>query len=157
MHFKKNMSFLLMFLQYTFLFSLTSGQKNFRIFSQIFFFDLNFLFNHYEAKLCILFIVSGIYKKDAHFVLILFSTFLRSFRQYLTCLKTCLWNPGTYRLKIVRLSSAHFGLVMTVLKNFSKTVRRPIRFLICMRNLIVSNVYLMLGETYFGSLQLRLC
>ena len=30
----------------------------------------------------------------------------------LTCLKTCLWNPGTYRHKIVRLSSAQFGLVM---------------------------------------------
>ena len=30
----------------------------------------------------------------------------------LTCLETCLWNPGTYRHKIVRLSSAQFGLVM---------------------------------------------
>ena len=30
----------------------------------------------------------------------------------LTCLKTCLWNAGTYRHKIVRLSNAHFGLVM---------------------------------------------
>ena len=30
----------------------------------------------------------------------------------LTCLKTCIWNPGTYRHKIVRLSSAQFGLVM---------------------------------------------
>ena len=30
----------------------------------------------------------------------------------LTCLKTCLWNPGTYRHKIVRLSSAQFGLVI---------------------------------------------
>ena len=27
-------------------------------------------------------------------------------------LNTCLWNPGTYRHKIVRLSSAQFGLVM---------------------------------------------
>ena len=26
--------------------------------------------------------------------------------------KTCVWNPGTYRHKIVRLSSAYFGLVM---------------------------------------------
>ena len=29
-----------------------------------------------------------------------------------TNLKTCLWNPGTYRHKIVRLSIAQFGLVM---------------------------------------------
>ena len=29
-----------------------------------------------------------------------------------TCLNTCLWNPGTDRLKIVRLSSAQFGLAM---------------------------------------------
>ena len=28
------------------------------------------------------------------------------------CLNTCFWNPGTYRHKIVRLSSAQFGLVM---------------------------------------------
>ena len=30
----------------------------------------------------------------------------------LTFLKTCFWNPATYRPKIVRLSSAQFGLVM---------------------------------------------
>ena len=30
----------------------------------------------------------------------------------LTCLGTCLWNPGTYRHKFVRLSRAQFGLVM---------------------------------------------
>ena len=29
-----------------------------------------------------------------------------------TILKTCLWNPGTYRHKTVRLSSAQFDLVM---------------------------------------------
>ena len=29
-----------------------------------------------------------------------------------TCLKISLWNPGTYRHKIVLLSSAQFGLVM---------------------------------------------
>ena len=28
------------------------------------------------------------------------------------CLKFCLWNPGTYRHKTVRLTSAQFGLVM---------------------------------------------
>ena len=28
----------------------------------------------------------------------------------LTCLKICLWNPGTYRQNIERLSSAQFGL-----------------------------------------------
>ena len=30
-----------------------------------------------------------------------------------TCLKISFWNPGTYRHKIVRLSSAQFGLVMS--------------------------------------------
>ena len=35
----------------------------------------------------------------------------------LTCLKTCLWNPGTQRHKIVRLSSAQFGLVMKTVLN----------------------------------------
>ena len=29
-----------------------------------------------------------------------------------TSSKTCLWNPGTYRHKILRLSSEQFGLVM---------------------------------------------
>ena len=29
-----------------------------------------------------------------------------------TCLKFSFWNPGTYRHKIFRLSSAQFGLVM---------------------------------------------
>ena len=29
-----------------------------------------------------------------------------------TCLKICLWSPGTYRHKIVRLYGAQFGLVM---------------------------------------------
>ena len=28
----------------------------------------------------------------------------------LTSLKTCLWNPGSYKHKIKRLSSAQFGL-----------------------------------------------
>ena len=30
-----------------------------------------------------------------------------------TYFKTCLWNPGTYRYKIVLLSSEQFGLVMS--------------------------------------------
>ena len=30
----------------------------------------------------------------------------------LTCLKTRVWNPGTYRHNVVRLSSAQTGLVM---------------------------------------------
>ena len=30
-----------------------------------------------------------------------------------TCLNTCLWSPGAYRHKNVRLSSAQFGLVMS--------------------------------------------
>ena len=33
---------------------------------------------------------------------------------FATCLKICLWNPGTYRHKIVRLSSAQLGLVMNL-------------------------------------------
>ena len=37
-----------------------------------------------------------------------------------TYFKTCLWNPGIYRHKIVLLSSAQFGLVMTVLINTLK-------------------------------------
>ena len=43
-----------------------------------------------------------------------------------TCLNTCLWNPGTYRHKIVRLSSAQFGLVMIffiILSNFEWYLR----------------------------------
>ena len=52
---------------------------------------------HYEAKLCILCIVSGFRNKKAPFLFLLFFTFLYSFRQIFTCLKTCLWNPGTYR------------------------------------------------------------
>ena len=36
---------------------------------------------HYEAKLCFLCIVSGFRYKDAPLVLLLFCTFLRSFRQ----------------------------------------------------------------------------
>ena len=36
------------------------------------------------------------------------STYIR------TCLKTFLWNPGTIRQQVLRLSNAQFGLVMTV-------------------------------------------
>ena len=42
---------------------------------------------HYEAKLCILCIVSGIRDKDAPFVLLLFFHFLWSFRQNLNMFK----------------------------------------------------------------------
>ena len=66
---------------------LTSGQKNFRTFSQTVFFELNFLFNCVEK--------------------------------------------------------------------FSKTVRKPVTFFIFIRYLCISNVYLMLGETYLASLQLE--
>ena len=31
-----------------------------------------------------------------------------------TCLNSCLWNPGTYKNRIVHLSSAQFGLVMVI-------------------------------------------
>ena len=41
-----------------------------------------------------------------------------------TYLKTCHWNPGTYRHKIVRLSSAQFGLVMPIEKDFKKSWTR---------------------------------
>ena len=40
------------------------------------------------------------------FVLLLFFHFLWSFQQNFIMLETCLWNPGTYRHKIVRLTSA---------------------------------------------------
>ena len=66
----------LMFLQHIIMFKLTSGQKNFRTFTQTIFFELNFLFN------CV--------------------------------------------------------------KPFSKTVRKPVTFLVFIRYLCVSNVYLML-------------
>ena len=32
-------------------------------------------------------------------------------REHINMFKDCLWNPGTYRRKIVHLSSAQFGLV----------------------------------------------
>ena len=41
------------------------------------------------------------------------------------CSKACLWNPGTYRHKTVRLSSAQFGLVMNFfLKKSEKQEKR---------------------------------
>ena len=54
---------------------------------------------HYETKLCIL--------------LFLFCSFIFFDHSdtILTCLKTCSWNPGTYRHKIVGISSAQFGHV----------------------------------------------
>ena len=61
-----------------------------------------------RAKLCILSIVSGFRNK---FFFCSFLLFDRS-DNILTCLKTCLWNPGTYKHKIVLLSSAQLGLVM---------------------------------------------
>ena len=72
---------------------------------------------HYEAKLCILCIVSGFRNKDAPFVSLL------SFDcsdKVLTCLKACLRNPGTYRPKIVRLSSAQFVVVMFFVQSLKK-------------------------------------
>ena len=41
---------------------------------------------------------------------------------FVTRLKTCLWNPGTYRHKILRLSSAQSGLVIKVDLNQSKRI-----------------------------------
>ena len=68
---------------------------------------------HYDAKLCFLCIVHGFRNQNAH---LFFFCSLLSFDRYvkiLPCLKTCLWNPGTYRHKIVRLSRSQFGLVMS--------------------------------------------
>ena len=114
-------------------------------------------FRHHEAKLCILCIVSGIHKKDAPFVLLLFFTFLRSFRQNFNMFK----DLSLESRNIPTQNCAPIQITVwsrnDCVKKFSKTVRRPITFLICIRKLSVSNVYLMLGETYFGSLQLRLC
>ena len=42
-----------------------------------------------------------------------------------TCLKTCLWNPGTYRHKIVLLSSAQFGLVTKLYTHISISQLQP--------------------------------
>ena len=36
-----------------------------------------------------------------------------------TGLKICLWNPGTYRHKSVRLSSAQFSLVISLIANLN--------------------------------------
>ena len=62
---------------------------------------------HYEVKLFNLCIVSGFRNKGTPTFLFLTFTFL-----------TCLWNPGTYRRKIMLLSSAQFGLVMGQLLAF---------------------------------------
>ena len=152
----KTWSFL-MFLQYTIFFRLTSGKKSFRIFSQKFFFNLNFLFNHYEAKLCILCIVSWIHNKDAPFVLLLFFTFFRSFRQIFIMFKD--WSLESRNVQTQKSEPIQCTVWSRndCFKKFSKTVRKSITFLICVSNLSVFNVYLMLGETYFDSLQVRLC
>ena len=49
------------------------------------------------------------YLDDPLFFFCSFIFFDRS-DKILTCLKTCLWNLGTHRRKIMRLSSAQFGL-----------------------------------------------
>ena len=46
------------------------------------------------------------------------------------------------------------NILFNCVKKFPKTVRRPVKFLIFMHYICVFNVYLMLGETYFDSLQL---
>ena len=53
-----------------------------------------------------------------------FCSFISSDRsdKILTCLKTCLWNLGTYRHEIVRLSSAQFGLVTSLVLYFAKSI-----------------------------------
>ena len=55
---------------------------------------------HYEAKQCILWMVSGFRNKDASSFFCSFISFDRS-DKILTWLSTCLWNPETYRQKIV--------------------------------------------------------
>ena len=71
-------------------------------------------------------------KKCLHapFVLLLLFHFIDHSDINSTSLKTCLWNPGTYRHKIVRLSSAQLSLVMTVLGLIT-----PIEFLFCHWNI----------------------
>ena len=58
--------------------------------------------------------LSGFCNRDARFVLICSFDFFDSFDTNLTCLETCLWNPGTSRRKIVRLFSAHLVLVINL-------------------------------------------
>ena len=69
---------------------------------------------HYEAKLCILCIVSGFRNKDAPIVLLLFFPLFDGSDKILTCLKTCLWNPRNIQTQNRLLSSAQFGLVMSM-------------------------------------------
>ena len=68
-----------------------------------------FYYFHYEAKLCILQIVSGFPKKDT--LSLLFFVFFNCSVKILTSVKTFLRIPDTYTHQIVRLSNAQFGLV----------------------------------------------
>ena len=43
--------------------------------------------------------------------------------EVLACLKSCLWNPGAYRHKIVSISSAQFGPVMNFHRRFHNIVK----------------------------------
>ena len=67
-------------------------------------------------------IVSRFGNMDALFVL-----FFSISDKILTCSKTCLCSPGTYRNKIVHLFSAQFGHVMLLnLKIFFRLLHFPI-------------------------------
>ena len=81
---------------------------------------------HYEAKLCILWIVSGFHNKNAPFFFFCFFIFFDRSDKILACLKTCLWNAETYRHKNLRLSSAQFGLVMKNFKNYATTILKSV-------------------------------
>ena len=69
--------------------------------------------NHCQAKLYFLWVLSGFYNKDTHFVL---SFFYRS-DKFLTRFKICIWIPGTQWHQTVCLLSAQIGLVMVVFAN----------------------------------------
>ena len=55
---------------------------------------------HYDAKLCILCIVCGFHNKDAPLFFFCSLLSFDSSDKNLTCLRTCLWIPGTYRPKL---------------------------------------------------------
>ena len=75
-------------------------------------------FSQIACALCVLVNFSRYFFFFNIILLLFFFCSLLSFDRsdkVLTCLKACLWNPGTYRHKIVLLSSAQFGLVMLIL------------------------------------------
>ena len=68
--------------------------------------------------------------KQIPFPLFFFCSFIFFDRsdKILICLRTCLWSPGTYRHKIVRLSSAQIGLEVIFLIFFDSRNKKSIHY-----------------------------